>query len=100
MIKTPAGIDLCSETCRDIINTLTLLSSTTVPVKEQILTYRIAILCTLLLLSACGPDNNAKAPPAKLFADQRSVLDKAKTVDPEQQKHDEEQRKAIDEQTK
>lgn len=64
------------------------------------MTNRIAILCSLLILSACSPDNSEKTPPVKLFAEQRNALDKAKTVDPEQQKHDEEQRKAIDEQTK
>lgn len=62
--------------------------------------YRIAILCLLLLLSSCSPDNSEKTPPVKLFAEQRSALDKAKTVDPEQQKRDEEQRKAVEEQTK
>ena len=62
--------------------------------------YLIASLCTFLFLVACSPDNSEKTPPVKLFADQRNALDKSKTVDPEQQKHDEEQRKAIDEQTK
>jgi hypothetical protein len=62
--------------------------------------YTAATLCTLLLLGACSPNNSEKAPPPKLFAEQRDALDKAKTVNPEQQKHDEEQQKAVDEQTK
>lgn len=62
--------------------------------------YRTATLCALLLLSACSPNNSENTPPPKLFAEQREALDKAKTVDPEQQKHDAEQRKTIDEQTK
>ncbi len=62
------------------------------------MTYRTAtLLCALLLLSACGKSEDQPAP--KLFKDQRDVLDKAKTVDPAQQKQDEEQRKAIEQQT-
>lgn len=61
------------------------------------MTYRAApLLCTLLLLSACGQSDNQPAP--KLFTEQRDVLDKAKAVDPMVQKQDEEQRKAIDQQ--
>ena len=62
--------------------------------------YRTTTLCALLLLSACSPNNSEKTPPPKLFAEQREALDKAKTVNPEQQKQDEAQRKAVDEQTK
>lgn len=62
--------------------------------------YRTATLCALLLLGACSPSNNENTPPPKLFAEQRDALDKAKTISPEQQKHDEAQRKAVDEQTK
>jgi hypothetical protein len=51
-------------------------------------------------LSACSPDNKDNTPPPKLFATQRDALDKAKTVNAAQQKNDEEQHKAIDEQTK
>jgi hypothetical protein len=58
------------------------------------------MFCTLLLLSACSPDNSEKTPSPKLFAEQRDALDKAKTVDAELKKRDEEQSKAIDEQTK
>jgi hypothetical protein len=47
------------------------------------------------LLSACGPGAN-DAPPPKLFQDQRDALDKAKAVDGELQKKDEEQRKEIE----
>jgi len=61
---------------------------------------RITTLCALLLLGACSPSNGDKTPPPKLFAEQREALDKSKTVAPEQEKHDEEQRKAVDEQTK
>ncbi len=62
------------------------------------MTYRIAtLLCALLLLSACSPNNN-DTPAPKLFKDQRDVLDKARTVDGTQQKQDAEQRKAIEQQ--
>lgn len=62
------------------------------------MTYRCAALCSLLLLvAACSPEE--KNPPTKLFEEQRNALDKAKTVDPAQQKQDEEQRKAIEQQT-
>jgi major membrane immunogen (membrane-anchored lipoprotein) len=61
--------------------------------------YRTAVfLCTLLLLGACGQSDAQPAP--KLFKDQRDALDKAKTIDPAMQKQDEEQRKAIEQQTK
>lgn len=61
------------------------------------MTYRTAtLLCSLLLLSACGKSDDQPAP--KLFQDQREVLDKAKAVDPALQKQDEEQRKAIEQQ--
>lgn len=63
------------------------------------MTYRTAtLLCTtLLLLIACGPNDN-EPPPPKLFEDQRDALDKAKALDPALQKQDEEQRKAIEQQ--
>jgi hypothetical protein len=54
-------------------------------------------LCSILLLSACGPGAN-DAPPPKLFQDQRDVLDKAKAVDGTLQKKDEEQKKEIEKQ--
>lgn len=61
--------------------------------------YRTApLLCALLLLSACSPNDN-ETPAPKLFKDQRDVLDKAKTVDPALQKQDEEQRKAMEQQS-
>jgi major membrane immunogen (membrane-anchored lipoprotein) len=61
--------------------------------------YRTStLLCALLLLSACGQSDSQPAP--KLFKDQRDALDKTKTVDPALQKQDEEQRKAIEQQTK
>jgi len=62
--------------------------------------YRTLTLCALLLISACSPSNSEKSPPPKLFADQRDALDKAKTVGATEQKHSEEQQKAVDEQTK
>lgn len=63
------------------------------------MTYRTtAFLCVLFLLGACGRDDNPPAP--KLFKDQRDALDKAKTVDPAMQKQDDEQRKAIERQTR
>lgn len=64
------------------------------------MTYRTAtLLCTtLLLLAACGPNDN-EPPPPKLFEDQRDALDKAKALDSALQKQDEEQRKAMEQQT-
>jgi hypothetical protein len=53
----------------------------------------------LLSLSACGPNESAKPSPPKLFEEQRDALDKAKTVAGTQQKQDEEQRKAVEQQT-
>ncbi len=60
--------------------------------------FRTASLLALLLLTACSPDDN-KTPPPELFKDQREALDKAKAVDPALQQKDEEQRKAIEQQT-
>jgi hypothetical protein len=63
------------------------------------MTYRaIALLCTILLLSACGKSEN-QSPP-KLFQDQREALDKAKAVGPALQQQSEEERKQIEQQTK
>jgi major membrane immunogen (membrane-anchored lipoprotein) len=63
------------------------------------MTHRtVVLLCASLLLGACGQGDNPPAP--KLFKEQRDVLDKAKTVDPAMQKQDDEQRKAIEQQTK
>jgi hypothetical protein len=71
---------------------------TILTIKEYTMTCRTTIfLCAILLLSACGQSDNQPAP--KLFKDQRDVLDKAKTVDPAMQKQDEEQRKAVEQQT-
>ena len=56
------------------------------------------LLTVLLLLTACGQSNDQPAP--KLFKDQIDALDKAKAVDATLQKQDDEQRKAIEEQTK
>ncbi len=59
--------------------------------------YRTAtLLSALLLLGACGGDNQ---PAPKLFKEQRDVLGKAKAVGPELQKQQEEQQKAADQQT-
>ena len=55
------------------------------------------LLCSILLLGACGPGGN-DAPPPKLFQDQRNALDKAKSVGATQQEQTEEQRKAIEKQ--
>ncbi|MFZ2162567.1 MAG: hypothetical protein WAW02_10150 [Sideroxyarcus sp.] len=61
------------------------------------MTHRTAIiLCTFLLLGACGKSDNQPAP--QLFKDQIQTLDKAKAVDQTVQKHDEEQRKEIEKQ--
>lgn len=60
--------------------------------------YRtFALLCTILLLTACGQSDNQPTP--KLFKDQRDALDKAKTVDATLQKQAEEQRKTTEQQT-
>ncbi len=61
------------------------------------MTYRTAALCAMLLLNACSPSSEEK--PQKLFNEQRDALDKAKAVNAEQQKQDEEQKKAIEQQT-
>ncbi len=55
------------------------------------------LLCATLLLSACSPNDN-EPPAPKLFEGQRDALDKAKAVDAEQQKQDEERRKALEQQ--
>ena len=62
------------------------------------------LLCTILLLAACSPNDNpapqtTEAPAPKLLEEQRQVLDQAKQVAAEQQKQAEEQRKAIEQQT-
>lgn len=59
---------------------------------------RTTILLALLSLGACGPNNDA-TPPPKLFKEQRDVLDKSKAVDASQQQQNEEQRKALEQQT-
>ncbi len=62
------------------------------------MTYHTAILLSsLLLLAACGKSEDQPAP--KLFEGQRNALDKAKAVGAEQQKQEEEQRKAMEQQT-
>ena len=67
--------------------------------EEFTMTHRLTtLICAMLLLSACSPNENP--PPApKLFEEQRDALDKAKAVDAEQQKLAEERRKAIEQQT-
>lgn len=66
--------------------------------KEHTMTYPIAtLLCAILLLSACSPNDN-EPPAPKLFEDQRNALDKAKAVDPALQQQEEERRKALEEQ--
>lgn len=61
------------------------------------MTYRTAtILCTFLLLGACGKSDDQPAP--QLFKDQIQTLDKAKAVEPALQKQDEEQRKEVEKQ--
>jgi hypothetical protein len=57
----------------------------------------ISLLCTILLLAACGRDSQQ---PPQLFKEQRDALEKAKAVDAEMQKRAAEQQKAIDQQTK
>jgi len=62
------------------------------------MTYRIAtLLCAILSLAACSPNDN-EPPAPKLFEGQRDALDKAKAVDLELQKQEEERRKAIEQQ--
>ncbi|MDO8988929.1 MAG: hypothetical protein Q7U91_04780 [Sideroxyarcus sp.] len=56
--------------------------------------HTITLLCTLLLLSACG--QRSDAPPPKLLEEQRAVLDQAKAVEAELQAQAEKQRKAIE----
>lgn len=59
---------------------------------------RTTILLALLLLGACSPNSDA-TPPPKLFKEQRDVLEKAKGVDTTQQHQNDEQRKALEQQT-
>lgn len=61
------------------------------------MTYRIAAICTLLLLGACSPSE--PTPPPKLFKEQRNALEQAKAVESAQQQQAEEQQKAIEQQT-
>ncbi len=58
----------------------------------------LALLCLIPLLHACGQSDSQPAP--KLYQEQRNALDKAKAVDPMVQKLDEEQRKALEQQSK
>jgi hypothetical protein len=67
------------------------------PTKEHTMTYHTAPLLCALLLAACSPSDN-EPPPPKLFESQRNALDKAKAVGAEQQKQDEERRKAMEQQ--
>lgn len=61
------------------------------------MTYRsLPLVCALLLLGACG--KNEEQPAPKLFKEQRDVLDKAKAVDGTQQQQDAAQKKAIEQQ--
>lgn len=53
------------------------------------------ILASLLLLAACGGDDQPK-----LFQDQREALDKAKAVEGKLLDQAEQQRKAMEEQTR
>lgn len=57
-----------------------------------------------LNLSACNKPNDAEvpkpeAPKAKLFEEQRNVLESAKAVDKTQQQQTDEQKKLIEQQT-
>jgi hypothetical protein len=61
------------------------------------MTIRTITLLCAILLSACSPNDNEQPAP-KLFEGQRDALDKAKAVDAEQQKQEEERRKAIEQQ--
>lgn len=60
-------------------------------------------LLSLSNLSACQPKEavppKEEAPKAKLFEEQRGVLEDAKGVDKAQQQQAEEQKKAIEQQT-
>jgi outer membrane lipoprotein-sorting protein len=58
----------------------------------------VALLLTLscLLLLACSPDNT---PPAKLFEEQRSALDKAKAVEETVQQQNQNMQQNLEKQT-
>ena len=66
--------------------------------KHKTAAYLTAALSLLLTLSACSPSTD-QTPAPKLFKEQRDVLDKAKAVDAAQQKQNEEQQKALENQT-
>lgn len=57
--------------------------------------YMLLILVSLLL-PACSPDNT---PKPKLFEEQRSALDKAKTVDSTVQQQTQQLQQNVDKQT-
>lgn len=61
-------------------------------------TRTITLLCTCLILGACG--QRSDQPQPKLFEEQRAALDKAKAVDAELQAQAEKQKKLIEEQTR
>lgn len=56
----------------------------------------LVILLTSLALQGCSPDNSSKT---KLFEEQRSALDKAKTVDSTIQQQAQEMQKNVEKQT-
>jgi hypothetical protein len=61
---------------------------------------QVAVILSLILaLSACSRDE-APPPAPKLFAEQRNALDQAKGVGALQQEAAEQQRKAMEEQTR
>ena len=55
-------------------------------------------LLTLSLLAACSP-NDEQQPKAKLFEQERNVLEKSKAVDAAQQQQSQQQKDDIDKQT-
>lgn len=63
------------------------------------MSYRIAIISTLLLLSACDQKSKEQTEPPKLFADQREALDKAKAVGAALQEQEDKKRKELEQQT-
>ena len=64
-------------------------------IKMKSFNYLIILLTSVILLG-CSPDNNAKT---KLFEEQRTALEKAKTVESSVQQQTQEAQQSVEKQT-